>query len=360
MTPAYGGTSVGGLAVSAERIVSHLASIYSISVITPSELLPPSTYRANEIAGIEVIEVGKAGETKLFLQFLADVIETVSRPQPEPLFLGFYCNSLAYATTLAARRRGGSSLLFTRGNDIDLDLFAESAFAIHYALSHARKVFCVSREMEAKVRAFCPNADTQYIANGVVVERFPFQQDFRPAHHPVIGLFGDIKQKKGLELLLAAIDFDRFSLRIVGRLREEASRLLHGFLSLHPQARVSQAPYVHEPEALLAQYHDVDIVCIPSTHEGMSNVMLEAMAIGKLCVCSAVGGARDVIRDGENGFLFEPYSAESLSRALARAQTCLRGEHETLRRQACATIQEEFSAAQEREHYLQAIQVICS
>ena len=354
VTPAYGESAPGGLAVSARRIVGHLAEAYPVTVITPSDLIPPLSHRVSNECGLKVVEVGRVAEPGLFAQFLADVIETVSRTEPNPLFLSFYCNAMAYATTLAAGRQGVSPLLFARGNDIDLDVFGESAFSIHYALNHARKVFCVSREIQSKVQAFCPAAQTQYIPNGVDVDHFAFQDDYAPSSRPVVGLFGDIKQKKGLDNLLAALDFGRCSLRIVGELREESQKLLHGFVSLHPQAlaQIELVPYVQGREGLLKHYREVDVVCIPSRHEGMSNVMLEAMALGKLCVCSAVGGALDVIRDGENGYLFDPHSPESLRLALERAALCLSEGHESVRSEASRTVREGFSAALERERYL--------
>ncbi|WP_156302826.1 glycosyltransferase, partial [Methylogaea oryzae] len=199
-------------------------------------------------------------------------------------------------------------------------------FHIHHAMGRARRVFCVSREMAAKVRAFCPGAKASYLPNGVDTHRFAFQENDTPHARPVVGLFGDVKQKKGLELLLAALDFSRFDLRIVGQLREENRKLLHGFLTLRPEClpHVDLHPYTDDEAMLREHYRQADIVCIPSLHEGMSNVMLEAMACGKLCVCSAVGGALDVVRDGDNGFLFEPRSAQSLAQALDKAADCLR------------------------------------
>jgi glycosyltransferase involved in cell wall biosynthesis len=172
-----------------------------------------------------------------------------------------------------------------------------------------------------------------------------------------VGLFGDVKQKKGLELLLAGLDFERFDLRIVGQLREESRKLLHGFLSLHPEhrTRIAILPYTDDPAVLREHYGSVDIVCLPSVHEGMSNVMLEALAVGKVCVCSAVGGAVEVIRDGENGFLFEPRSAERLAEGLSHAAACLANGHEALRRRARDTILEGYTARKERKRYLRAI-----
>lgn len=361
VTPAYGRAAGGGLGVSAERIARELAEDFPLQVVTPSPLLPPYTCERGESHGIPLLRLGPTGTAKTFLQFLADVLEVESRDLGNPLFLGFYCNEMAYAVSLAAARRHTSPLLFARGNDVDLEIFGEFAFHIHQALDRARRVFCVSREMEAKLCAFCPGAKARYVPNGVDVHRWTFQEDYQPNERPVVGLFGDVKQKKGLELLLTALDWERFDLCIVGRLREENRKLLHGFLTLYPhwRPRLSLYPYSDDEAVLREHYRRVDMVCIPSLHEGMSNVMLEALACGKLCVCSAVGGALDVVNDGENGFLFEPRSVDSLAAALDRAAGALQGDHAQLRRRARETA-ENFSARREGRRYRRAVQAMLS
>lgn len=57
-----------------------------------------------------------------------------------------------------------------------------------------------------------------------------------------------------------------------------------------------------------------------SDFEGMSNSMLEAMAIGLPCVCTdcPAGGARAVIKDGENGLLTPVGDAIALSKAMKK------------------------------------------
>ena len=57
-----------------------------------------------------------------------------------------------------------------------------------------------------------------------------------------------------------------------------------------------------------------------SDYEGMSNSMLEAMAMGIPCVCTdcPAGGARAVIKDGENGLLTPVGDSHELSEAMKR------------------------------------------
>ena len=56
-----------------------------------------------------------------------------------------------------------------------------------------------------------------------------------------------------------------------------------------------------------------DIFVLPSTTEGMSIALLEAMAVGLPVIASRVSGTVDVIKHGENGLLFEPGNKEDLA-----------------------------------------------
>ena len=60
----------------------------------------------------------------------------------------------------------------------------------------------------------------------------------------------------------------------------------------------------------------MDILVHPSLSEGFGRAVLEAMALGKAVVASKVGGLREIIKDGENGFLVEPQNAEHLAQKL--------------------------------------------
>ena len=57
-----------------------------------------------------------------------------------------------------------------------------------------------------------------------------------------------------------------------------------------------------------------------SDYEGMSNAMLEAMAIGMPVVCTdcPIGGAKAIIKNGENGILVPVRDEKSLSEALQK------------------------------------------
>lgn len=46
--------------------------------------------------------------------------------------------------------------------------------------------------------------------------------------------------------------------------------------------------------------------------KGVSNVFLESVAMGRICIASTINGSKDVIDDGETGYLFETGNAKDL------------------------------------------------
>lgn len=57
-----------------------------------------------------------------------------------------------------------------------------------------------------------------------------------------------------------------------------------------------------------------DIFILSSNYEGMPNSLMEALSLGKICISTdcPIGGPRELIRDGENGFLIQTGNREEL------------------------------------------------
>jgi len=93
-----------------------------------------------------------------------------------------------------------------------------------------------------------------------------------------------------------------------------------------------------------------DVVTVPSRNEGMGRVIVEAMALGRPVVATAVGGIPDVVTDGECGRLVEPEDVDALAGALIEL-----GRDPALRRklgEAAVQRAEAFSTAVAREKLL--------
>ena len=63
-------------------------------------------------------------------------------------------------------------------------------------------------------------------------------------------------------------------------------------------------------------YRNLDIVVLTSLWEGLPCVFSEAMAGELPIVATNVDGAREAIRDGENGYLHEPHDIEGMARSV--------------------------------------------
>lgn len=91
-------------------------------------------------------------------------------------------------------------------------------------------------------------------------------------------------------------------------------------------------PAVHE------RIRDAEMFVLSSDFEGLSNALLECMAMGIACISTRCEGSRDVIRNGENGLLTGIGDEEGLVRAMCTlaADPQLR---QKLERQAMADMQ---------------------
>ena len=136
--------------------------------------------------------------------------------------------------------------------------------------------------------------------------------------HEIVN-FCRLNKQKNIPLLLEAFallrkEYPDYTLRIYGR-GDEKENLIHlaKEMGLGGTAIFADfAPDIHERIRDAAMY-----VC-SSDFEGLSNSMLEALAIGLPCVCTDCdgGGARMMLRDHENGLLVPKGNAQALYLAM--------------------------------------------
>ena len=69
-------------------------------------------------------------------------------------------------------------------------------------------------------------------------------------------------------------------------------------------------------EAIWAEHH---ALVLPSRFEGMPLVVVEAMLCGRPCIVTDVGGNRELVRDGINGFMAKAPTVELFDEAMNRA-----------------------------------------
>ena len=71
------------------------------------------------------------------------------------------------------------------------------------------------------------------------------------------------------------------------------------------------------PEQVLVQYAQSDILFMPSLSEGFPLTGVQALAMGLAIVAGRVGGFVDLVKPGENGFLYDPMDEQGMRQGLA-------------------------------------------
>jgi glycosyltransferase involved in cell wall biosynthesis len=84
-------------------------------------------------------------------------------------------------------------------------------------------------------------------------------------------------------------------------------------IAWHQQGTVEWWGYRDDMPEVLVSAH---IVVLPSSSEGLPKILLEAGACERPVVATAIPGCKEVVRDGENGFLVPPKDPDSLAKAI--------------------------------------------
>jgi len=98
-------------------------------------------------------------------------------------------------------------------------------------------------------------------------------------------------------------------------------------------------------------YSSIDIICLPSFREGLSNVLLEAALHGCIIVTTKSPGCIDVVKN-EAGITCSPRSTISLYRAIKKAITLSESEQVKFRRNAIRNLKNNFSRDKVLKNYL--------
>ena len=98
-----------------------------------------------------------------------------------------------------------------------------------------------------------------------------------------------------------------------------------------------------------------DCVVLPSYREGTSRVLLEASAMRRPVIATDVPGCRNVVADGETGFLCAPRDANSLFEAMQRMVAASPQERKAMGLAGSRYVGERFSEAAVIAKYVEAI-----
>ena len=153
--------------------------------------------------------------------------------------------------------------------------------------------------------------------SGVNLESNPFEEYPANDEKTVLLFVGRLMKDKGVEELIKAAKeltdkYENLHFRLVGPLEGDYSNELK---MLEPEKYVELCGMQKDVHKFMKESH---VVVVPSYHEGMSNVCLEAAACGRPLLASRIPGCIKTFDEGISGLGFEPRDAESLKETIEK------------------------------------------
>ena len=188
------------------------------------------------------------------------------------------------------------------------------------------RLVTVSRALAAEWSDYgVPAGRILNIPNGVDVERFcprPTNPEDRrkfglPPEGFIFGSVGRLDSLKNYEVLISSFERvtsevpgSRLALLGDGPFKDRLKRKIDELKLNDVVYLIGRRP---DPENFLRA---LDVFVLPSKYEGMSNVVLEAMATGLAVVCADLPSHREVFEPDREGVVVSPFTAERLAEAL--------------------------------------------
>lgn len=172
-----------------------------------------------------------------------------------------------------------------------------------------------------------PRSQVSVIANGVDLSSYVPQvspQEARrllglPIEPFTVGTVARLEEVKGVDVLVKALSYLDGNVGPVqviitgdGSQRSELERL-----SLSAPKNVT-VRFLGARSDVPRILDALDVFVLPSRSEGMPNALLQAMAMGRACVASAVGGNTSLLAKADTGVLVPPDDPAALASAVAR------------------------------------------
>lgn len=319
----------GGAGVHVDYLSKFLAELVEVEVRTFGEQNDGegANPRAIGFPGWELLSQSKAPFAKV-LQTLSINLAINNQPLTADLV---HCHTwYTFFAGFLAKLLYGVPLVVTMHSLEPLRPWKEEQLGPGYHLSswiekngveHADRVIAVSSEMKQDIvnTYQIPSEKVEVVHNGIDLDQYhPVQDrdylDEQGIDHPYLLFVGRISRQKGILQLLEAMEqLDRVYLVLCASSPDTPE------LEKEVREKVNQNPkikwineMVSKDKVIQLYSHATAFIC-PSIYEPFGIINLEAMACKAPVIASRVGGIKEVVVDGETGFLVPPGDPKELA-----------------------------------------------
>ena len=311
------------------NIAKHLAKRHEVFVFS-SDIIKGSEGKAPEFEikdGIKIYRFPvyfRLGENALWWNYEPKLLEI----RPDIVHAHVFRHPHSTSAPKVARKVEARVFLTTHAPFVEHELrskilnFAVSLYdqiLARKVLNSYEKVIAIARWEIPKLLALaCKKEKIVHIPNGIPEEFLNHTPKFLSKKKKTVLFLGRIAPIKNVELLLhgfknfldARGELDRngggVRLRLIGQMEKRFDSIILGLIKkLDLEGHVELPGPIYDLKKKILEVEKADIFVLTSKREASPQALIEAMSLGKIVLSSNTAGAREFIRDGENGFIFK-------------------------------------------------------
>jgi len=303
----------------------HEVYVFSSNIIKGTNKTAPSEEKINKIQIKRFPVKLKIGENALFWDFERQAIKL----KPDVIITHVFRHPHSTKAVKIAKKINAKCFLVThapfvekklRPAKLNLLVSLYDFFLSKKILNFYDKVIAITKwEIPYLFNLGLKKNKIAYIPNGIPDEFFKLKKTKPKKNHALF--LGRIAPIKNIETLIKAIkQTPKIKLSLVGPVEKNYKFFLLNLIKkLKLDNQIQFKPPVYDLKKKIEEIDNANIFILPSIREAHPIALIEAMARGKIVIAGRNKGTRELIKDKENGFLFEPENPEELAEKILQA-----------------------------------------
>lgn len=320
----------------------HKIHIFSSNIIrgTNEKNIANNSERIGDIEIKRFSTFGQFGDNTFFWNFKKEALNL----KPDLIITHVYRQYYSTKALKIARKLSIPCVLVTHAPFLDkklrnwklnLGVFIYDSLIGKKILKKYSKIFTITKwEVPYLLKLGCKKNQLFYSPNGIPIEFFT-QKKLNKTSNKILFL-GRVARIKDLETLIKAGNIlkDKFSIDIIGPVDEEYKKELRNLIANLNLKNINFIPPVYNLKEKIKIIDEYEIFILPSKREAMPQSLIEAMARQKIVISSKTEGAKEIIQEGKNGFLFDIGDEYQLADIILKVRKMNKNKKESIQKKA--------------------------